>query len=35
MSHTDNPAFDGEMEVCVLSAAYTVYKLTYPGNSFL
>lgn len=28
MSHTDNPTFDGEMEVSVLSAAYAVYKLT-------
>lgn len=28
MSHTDSPTFDGEMEACVLSAAYTVYKLT-------
>lgn len=28
MSHVDNLVFDGEMEVCVLSAAYTVYKLT-------
>lgn len=28
MSHTDNLMFDGEMEVCVLSAVYTMYRLT-------
>ena len=28
MSHTNDSALDGEMEVCVLSAAYAVYRLT-------